>query len=311
MSPSPMPLATATTIGAAGHAAAREIVTGPMQPATPLAATRAAVILAVPGARPISVVSCDAVRLPGSLVLGSPSARLRLADYGPGTRAEVGEGMVRVGDLVVRPTRWWSTHPVPAARRLEVLDAGGLALEELLAADDPGANWAAARLREPSNHFAGALTAAVVTALAAPHRRSSVQAATSAVDAATDLLGLGPGLTPSGDDVVAGALVTVRRLLPDTGPIIASLSQKVAEQALARTTAVSAALLAWAALGEAAPELVGLLGALSRGADLRPGFLALSQVGHTSGRDLALGVVTGTTVVRGLMGAAAGRAVNA
>ena len=95
------------------------------------------------------------------------------------------------------------------------------------------------------------------------------------------LLGRGPGLTPFGDDVLAGALVTLGAL---GAPAFERLGAQVRALAPARTTFVSAALLHHAARGECVPELHAFLtgtGTLD----------ALLAVGHTSGVGLALGVL--------------------
>jgi uncharacterized protein DUF2877 len=93
------------------------------------------------------------------------------------------------------------------------------------------------------------------------------------------LLGAGPGLTPFGDDVLAGALVTLAALgAPDAG-----FTARVLTRAFERTTFVSAALLVHAARGECIPELAGVLTGTG---SLR----ALRAVGHTSGEGLLRGV---------------------
>ena len=98
-----------------------------------------------------------------------------------------------------------------------------------------------------------------------------------------DLLGRGPGLTPFGDDVLAGALVTLRAL---ASPRASSLASAVVGQ-LHRTTVVSAALLRHAARGECIPELAAVL------APSAAALPALLAVGHSSGRGLAQGVRAG------------------
>ena len=94
------------------------------------------------------------------------------------------------------------------------------------------------------------------------------------------LLGRGPGLTPFGDDVLAGALVTLRAL---GAPAFEPLAAEVRAVAPARTTFVSAALLHHATRGECVPELHALLTGTGTVA-------ALLAVGHTSGVGLAQGV---------------------
>lgn len=102
-------------------------------------------------------------------------------------------------------------------------------------------------------------------------------------DGVEELLGRGPGLTPLGDDVLAGRLVALTVLDP---PAARRLARVVDALAPARTTSVSAALLRHAGRGECIPELAALL-------DGAPGALAaLLRVGHTSGAGLAWGVAT-------------------
>ncbi|MFC6148118.1 MULTISPECIES: DUF2877 domain-containing protein [Mumia] len=103
-----------------------------------------------------------------------------------------------------------------------------------------------------------------------------------AVDA---LLGRGPGLTPLGDDVLAGWLVTRYAAGARGGQV----ADRVLAVASTRTTTVSATLLAHAVRGEAVPELRALVDGLGdAGTDER--LSDLLRVGHTSGAGLALGV---------------------
>ena len=104
---------------------------------------------------------------------------------------------------------------------------------------------------------------------------------------ARQLLGRGDGLTPSGDDVLAGYLVAAAayRLPAD------NLRALVQAEAPQRTTTLSAALLRHAAAGEAIPQVGGLLDALRGARPLRAALADLLDVGHTSGAALAAGVL--------------------
>jgi hypothetical protein len=87
------------------------------------------------------------------------------------------------------------------------------------------------------------------------------QAACGQAAALGALVGLGPGLTPAGDDWLAGWLLA-QHLAPDlTGS--ANLSGLVGEVAAERTTTLSRALLACAAAGEADAAWHALLSALA------------------------------------------------
>jgi hypothetical protein len=107
------------------------------------------------------------------------------------------------------------------------------------------------------------------------------------------LLGRGPGLTPLGDDVLAGALVTLGAL---GEPGFARLGAAVRELAPGRTTAVSVALLCHAARGECIPELDAVLTAARRGSPVAGAVDALLGVGGSSGTGLARGVLAALAV---------------
>jgi len=105
------------------------------------------------------------------------------------------------------------------------------------------------------------------------------------------LLGLGPGLTPSGDDFLGGAMIALaalgetgraRRLADLTLPLAARLTGKI-----------SVAHLACAAEGEGAAALHGALAVLARpelGA-LGAALAAIDRIGHCSGWDGLAGAV--------------------
>jgi uncharacterized protein DUF2877 len=100
-----------------------------------------------------------------------------------------------------------------------------------------------------------------------------------------DLVGRGPGLTPSGDDVLAGGLVAAHA----TGDLRLARWRSQTLAVLDRTTAVSRGLLRQAADGWATPELADFVVDACTGS--RPGAGArLLAVGHSSGAALATGV---------------------
>jgi hypothetical protein len=106
------------------------------------------------------------------------------------------------------------------------------------------------------------------------------------------LLGSGPGLTPSGDDVLAGFLAGAAAF----GLNAAALREATAVLAPARTTALSAALLWHAARGECIDELAAVAAVLTSQGRNGPeqagrAISRLLSVGHTSGAALALGLV--------------------
>jgi hypothetical protein len=105
--------------------------------------------------------------------------------------------------------------------------------------------------------------------------------------AAAVLAGLGPGLTPSGDDVLGGVLFALRALSGrDREPLLASVADGV------RTNTIARAFLRWAARGQALSPAHDLLEAAVRGDEraAREAARALAAVGESSGADFALGL---------------------
>ena len=125
------------------------------------------------------------------------------------------------------------------------------------------------------------------------------------------LMGRGLGLTPSGDDILAGFGTALRA----RGLAGRFDGQGVAAQAASRTTSVSAAYLRAMADGYANEDYVDLvrgLGTTDAGA-CRGAVAHILAVGHTSGHDSLLGFVAGMGLLDHLgerLGARAGRACS-
>jgi hypothetical protein len=116
-------------------------------------------------------------------------------------------------------------------------------------------------------------------------------------DAAGRLAGLGPGLTPSGDDVLAGVMLALT-LLPSPSP--SRLREAIHRAAGGRTTRVSAAYLKAAARGEAGEAWHALREALATPAAAAGDPAALGSAargvmafGETSGADMLAGFALG------------------
>ena len=115
----------------------------------------------------------------------------------------------------------------------------------------------------------------------------------SAYSASKSLLGLGAGLTPSGDDLVGAALFG-RRLI-DRDEAWARMGDDLARDARIASHAISAALLADTAAGESFEPLHELADALAAG-DAGAALVAaraLVRVGHASGWDMLAGLLLG------------------
>lgn len=128
-------------------------------------------------------------------------------------------------------------------------------------------------------------------------------------DGAGALAGLGPGLTPSGDDVLAGTLIAAAVLgVPQAGPI----RERILTSIRGRTTRISAAYLEAAAdgdAGEAWHRLLASLGRRSETVDFAPArrgdetadlVAAVERVlafGETSGADMLAGFLLAFTAL--------------
>ncbi len=277
----------------------RSLIDGPRRTARVIAAFPAAVYLEIraPGPEPrvLALVTPAAVRLPNAVVLtpdrlpsrDAGTRRAAAMDPGPLTpaasagAASVGEGTVQAGRLRVPVRRWWDPSPVLGPLSRARLEQGCLLVEEICAVS--------ARRPGLDGHEAPAALAACCAAgdLA------------GAVEVAEDLVGLGPGLTPSGDDVLAGLLLALRLL---GGAIRGGtravwladwLSAAVTSDAGDRTTSVSATLLHCAARGQAAAEVAAVLRGFAGQEPVGPAVTRLLAAGHTSGADLAWGLAAG------------------
>ncbi|MDJ0949072.1 MAG: DUF2877 domain-containing protein [Alphaproteobacteria bacterium] len=116
-------------------------------------------------------------------------------------------------------------------------------------------------------------------------------------DRAAGLIGLGPGLTPSGDDLIGGAMIALRALGRDR------TADRLADWALGQaregTGRISRAHLAAAADGQGAAALHAALASLcTTGAPgIVPALRALDAIGHSSGWDALAGAVLAAAAV--------------
>lgn len=117
-----------------------------------------------------------------------------------------------------------------------------------------------------------------------------------------DVLGRGPGATPSGDDLVSGILLTLFRTTDGRRrERVARAGERVVARARTRTTDVSTALLAQAARGRTSERVeAGLRALTTPGASRSRCVNALTDVlrmGHTSGADTMLGALLAILLV--------------
>jgi len=173
-------------------------------------------------------------------------------------------------------------------------------LRETLAAEAPDGGLARAAMEARNGHAADRtpLEAQALPSLVTLSRGLGRHDPTLVSGAAQRLAGLGPGLTPSGDDVLAGALIA--GTLWPTGPREA-IRGAIVSAASGRTTRISAAYLDAAARGEASEAWHTLVAAIPA-ADT---FVAIDAArrlmafGETSGSDMLAGFLLAVTAFLG------------
>lgn len=241
--------------------------------------------------RVLAVLAADAVALPIGLHLTAGSAQVAWG-VEPGHEVVVGAGRVQLPRLDIVAARIRRPERVRPAR------------------------WAAHR-----SELATLLTAHVETELTGhamlselAHQLTSDALAGRPVDnGVRGLVGAGRGLTPSGDDVLCGVLLTLAAV-DDERARRALVAVRTAVSARVRsTTSLAAALLAAAATGYAVPDVVRLVNlAVAAGSNDGPDAHApapapadpasvlspdpaavldrVLAIGHSSGSDLVAGV---------------------
>jgi hypothetical protein len=262
--------------------AVRDLLRGPRRHGRVLAALPHAIYLefadALPEPRVIAVSPPGAIRLPNAIVTSPWDARI--CD-GPAGSAEcrAGESRVLARGLDIRIVRWWDPSPVFGPLSRARLDHGSGVLARLYAA---------------AEHVPGLAGHDGPGQLAACCANGDLA---GAVEAAEHLVGLGPGLVPSGDSVVSGVLLALRLL----GGAISGgtravwlanwLSASVTCDAARRTTTLAASLLHCAAKGQAAAEVSAVLLGMAGQEPLEPA--ASRLLAAPQGVDLAWGLVAG------------------
>lgn len=122
-----------------------------------------------------------------------------------------------------------------------------------------------------------------------------------------DLVGLGPGLTPSGDDFLGGMLFaaySLKMTYPEDFFWEDEGVRDLVDWARTQTNPISHAVLHDLALGHGPEPLHEVVRSLLMGRDLECPLAAVARlikIGHTSGWDILAGVLTGMLMVSGRM----------
>jgi hypothetical protein len=108
------------------------------------------------------------------------------------------------------------------------------------------------------------------------------------------LIGLGPGLTPSGDDFLVGALALLDALAERKA--YAALARAIFDAPHGLTSPLSDCLLRTAAAGHVGERLCGAVSAVISGA-ADQAVAAIRNIGHSSGWDMLAGIATALAVI--------------
>ncbi len=113
-----------------------------------------------------------------------------------------------------------------------------------------------------------------------------------------DLVGLGPGLTPSTDDMLAGLMATLALIahnLGGNGKRVQTINGRIVRNARKRTTTLSQEYLTHAGMGETNEHFLELIKKILTGRpeEVKDATQAVLKVGETSGTDTVLGILLG------------------
>jgi hypothetical protein len=262
----------------------------------------------------LAVLSNELPRMPNSVRLSPFVAEKLLRHLRPGLEIWTGDGRLLILDhdlsLHLPETSPWEPRPEITAyhwRRETVTQHVRLLAHYL--ADQPQRDGFAPLL-EPL--LLGQPTAETpLSRMALPMLRLLAQASwlqdiAGVEEAARRLAGLGPGLTPSGDDALAGFAAVMTLLSPQLSVDAAPrdhIAAAIASVARPRTTALSAVLLAHAARGEVAEHLGNLLLSLTLPVEASKAVLHAADhvlaFGANSGGDTMLGMLLGLRALEG------------
>ncbi len=195
----------------------------------------------------------------------------------------------------------WAAAPWPAVCARSELERGLSLVEDLIRAHAPGEGLSrlvvARGVRQERGKGAVALAKNARPRLAlleAWLARAIAGDLEAAGQAPSNLLGLGPGLTPSGDDLICGGLIALDALGdPSAQAVRDRLAAAVLGNVASSTTPLSAAFLVAAAEGHGSGALHSFVAAVAGGRlfEIEEALSTLGEVGHSSGWDAAAGVV--------------------
>ena len=251
-------------LAAAASVALQQLLAGPRQPGTLLGVSEHAAWIGV-GGEVVVLSDRRAVRLPNAIELAEDDVGRWINED---DAAYIGDGSITIGRLTAVARRWFDPRPVLGSCRNETLERNLAALDKRVDVTANPGLLEAFSLRVPKRML---------------HR-------------ATKLLGSGEGLTPEGDDLIAGAVASHLLLAGALGRDTAYLeafTRPLNELSRTRTTSFSASLIRHASVGRVSAPFARLLEALTGRGSLISATEELLAVGHTSGPALVGGILVG------------------
>ena len=219
----------------------------------------------------------------------------------PGERCSVNGNAVHVGAKFVFAldhAQVWRPPPCPGGWQGETIRRSPEKLERMSAARIPGQGLGSILLSPSAGRHEAPVARAAREPVASARAwlatviRDHRWAATAATGWVGRLAGLGPGLTPSGDDLLGGIMIALHGL--GCREAVDLLWPAVRSCAAEAQNPISTAHLAAAAEGQGSAAVHALFHDLVRGSDgaLADRLDAIARIGHTSGWDALAGVVT-------------------
>ncbi len=256
--------AATVQLAAVASVALQPLLTGPVQSATLLGVSDHAAWIGT-GDEVIVVSDRAAVRLPNALELAVEELGRWISNSDD---VSVGDGIIRLGGLTAKARRWFDPRPSLGWCEKSQLRTNLERLRQMIGPVD-------------GSGLFKALTDGDTDAV---------------LSSSLILLGKGEGLTPEGDDVVAGALASHLLLGGALGrrlPYFELLIRPLDDLTRTRTTSFSGALIRHALRGRVALPFAQVLSALTGRGDLTSATGRLVAVGHSSGAALAAGLWIG------------------
>jgi len=229
-------------------------------------------------------------------------ADMRVVDLGlrPGQHADVSDGRVAIGTVAFTLHRCepWRAPRWPQAQSPILLTRVRDVVTRRAAAEAPAESFGRAIAGTSECDTALARVARTRIARFASWVSDAIEPygapAASLPDSVRDLVGLGAGLTPSGDDFLIGALA-----------LLDALGERIAHAILARalehvppglTSPLSHCFLRTAAAGHVGEHLHRAVSSIVCG-NVEGATAAIRRIGHSSGWDMMAGVLTALKIV--------------